>query len=558
MSKVLVHLRVNVLNYVKLCSILFVLGLPNILQASSYGAPLPLGLIEVDRTIYVNNKHLVASDSNPGTADLPLKTVGQATTRAIENRELGLGTKILVAPGVYREKFQLIVNPQDSDPPIVFEATEIGKAIISGSDVFRNWKPTKIPNIFVHAWPYKWGVKSLPESWKGRVNVSHIVRRKEMVFVNGIPLKQVLSAIELVAGTFFATESTSQLFIALPGGLTPSESLIEVAIRSRPVLIKGKTNLVLKGLTFQHAASDYLGSALVITDGNNVTLEDLLFSWNNGMGYFLHNIQNLTSKRNETSNNGASGYQISTIKNLLSEDDKALRNNWRGVKGEFVNWGVAGFKGLKIHDAIFRRHMAQGNHTTGFWLDYDNRNIRMEDGRWCGNRTYGLFVEASERITITNAKIYQNNQWGFRTVQTPDLTLTGSRIYANRGYQLIVQAPFTRMVNNWETGERIEHKTERWQLTNNIISGDHALLITDPHSIFLNGLFSDGNIWMKPSHPGAFRLGEGGKSIRFPEWQSTAKQDQNSFFIHPDSLATNLAMDCIYPPAPPPTLTKQN
>jgi len=85
-----------------------------------------------------------ASDSNLGTESLPLKTISRAATVVMESGRGGIGTKVLVYPGVYRESVK--VDSQGT-APIVFEAKEKGKAIISGSEVWTGWQQQGSSNL---------------------------------------------------------------------------------------------------------------------------------------------------------------------------------------------------------------------------------------------------------------------------------------------------------------------------------------------------------------------------------------------------------------------------
>lgn len=92
---------------------------------------------------YVSEK---AKKNGCGTRDCPFTTIGEAV------EVVKPGDEVVVAPGIYRE----YVNPKTSgteEAPIVFCSEEKGKAVITGSEVIKNWKPyqndswvARIPN----------------------------------------------------------------------------------------------------------------------------------------------------------------------------------------------------------------------------------------------------------------------------------------------------------------------------------------------------------------------------------------------------------------------------
>ena len=66
-------------------------------------------------------------------------------------------------------------------------------------------------NIYSTNWTANFGACPVPNSWP--MDFTPIARRREMVFVDGIPLTQTMSHADLVPGTFFVDDSASTLFI---------------------------------------------------------------------------------------------------------------------------------------------------------------------------------------------------------------------------------------------------------------------------------------------------------------------------------------------------------
>lgn len=84
-------------------------------------------------TIVVDAAHPRSGDSNAGTADAPLKTIGRAVAIARP------GQTVLIQPGTYREQVDLTASgtPQ---LPITLKAAPGGRAIISGADIITGWR----------------------------------------------------------------------------------------------------------------------------------------------------------------------------------------------------------------------------------------------------------------------------------------------------------------------------------------------------------------------------------------------------------------------------------
>ena len=111
--------------------------------------------------LHVDHRHPGADDRNGGTAGAPLKSIGEAARRAIDDRRAGTTTRVLVHPGVYRESIVLAADTP-ADAPIVLEGVGEGEAIVSGSDVWRQWQREGRSRVFRHAWPFGWRPAEIP------------------------------------------------------------------------------------------------------------------------------------------------------------------------------------------------------------------------------------------------------------------------------------------------------------------------------------------------------------------------------------------------------------
>src|SRR5271167_5037096 len=73
-------------------------------------------------SIYVDVK--VGSDSNPGTQTAPFKTIGAAASAAINNNHSGIGTRVIINPGTYREAIAIGKGSRTTNSPITFQAAK--------------------------------------------------------------------------------------------------------------------------------------------------------------------------------------------------------------------------------------------------------------------------------------------------------------------------------------------------------------------------------------------------------------------------------------------------
>ncbi|MGI8687799.1 MAG: right-handed parallel beta-helix repeat-containing protein [Thermomicrobiales bacterium] len=501
-----------------------------------------VGLAE--RVIYVDTRNANADDANPDTVDHPLKTIGKAATIAADDSIGNMSIRIIIFPGVYRESVSLQPKGGPSQAPIHFQAKENGMAIITGSDVWTGWRKQGTTNVYTHNWPYKWGLAPYPPGWQGNVDLQPIVRRREMIFINGDALTSVLSDRELMEGTFFVSEQSATVSIMPPPGVQVESATVEVATRASIFAVDSAQNLTVTGLVFRHGNTPIGGTAVTFMNSTNVIVEECQFLWNNWAGMSFHSdaphsAQSMTARRNVANYNGGIGMEASRVKDVLFEDNETSYNNWRGALGGMYQWANAGLKHLFVHGGIYRRHRAVGNQAPGCWFDTDCADIEITDAFSCRNNGPGLFIEASQGPTsATNCTICDNQrESGIFSNGSSDVTLQSNIIYGNRDVQLhIVKG--TRSARNWETNESLTIYPERWTMRQNIIvSTDTAPHLADiaDSARFFNTFVSAGNAWFSPQKSSTFILD--GKGASFAVWQSASHQDADSRFIDPRFVA---------------------
>ena len=124
----------------------------------------------------------LGSDTNSGAQSSPFKTIQVGVNKANAINQTGVGVKVVVNPGVYRE-FVNIGNYKTTNATFTLQAAITGTAIIAGSDVLTGW--TQAGDIYSRAWINQ-SLCSVPSGWPN--NFAQIALHTEMIFVNGSPL----------------------------------------------------------------------------------------------------------------------------------------------------------------------------------------------------------------------------------------------------------------------------------------------------------------------------------------------------------------------------------
>ena len=499
-------------------------------QATATGASIDESLVQ--QILFVNNQSGVASDNNPGTEALPFKTVSQGAKVAQANNERGIGTKVYIAPGVYRELVSLPQSGKETTAPCILEGTSRGTVILSGSDVWTGWL-TIAPNLYQHPWPYTWGIAPYPQGWDGNTVLEDIVRRREMIFVNGHPMTQVLDYSALTDYSFYADETAHQVYLQLGPSLSMTGATVEVSTRAQILTAHGKKSFVLRDLVFRHGNPAVQDSSIQIADSNNVLIEGCTFEWNNWIGLGLSGTSNMTLHNSIGSRNGATGFDVYNMRNLVLDTNETSFNNWRGARGNFYGWSVAGAKLGGVHTGLVKTYTATANRARGLWLDYDNTNLTVDSATLVWNFNDGMFIEANAGpILIQNSTMSNNqNAAGIAGANSSDVTLLNNAVIGNGAEQILITGDLDRTVTNWETNAQADVQATRWTIQGNTITSQdssQALLATPNWQPFLTTLLATNNIWSKPGGQQTFHVGS--SWLTFAQWQALVRTDTTSAF----------------------------
>lgn len=502
---------------------------------------------EETATVWVDTSK--GSDSNPGTQQLPLKTIGAAAAMAMVNNESSIGTKVIINPGTYREAITLQNNSKTTSLPMTFEAATNGSVTVSGADVWTGWKQySKNASIYTMPWPYQWGLCAVDAGVPPYQQ--NIVLRREMIFVNGSPLTQVLSQSAMVVGTFYVDEVGGTVYIWPPSGTSINSATVEVSTRPNLFLIEEMSNVVVRGLTFQYANSCYTDKAVGTTPGTSEVLFDSdTFNWNNGSGLFLPQTTYATVQNSVADHNGRNGTGDIKLKYGLYQNDVAAYNNWRGAQGVYYSWGTAGAHSVQAHNDTYQNYSLPFNETFGIHWDTDNADITADNLIATENIGAGAFVEKSEGpVTISNSYMCNGNpptggiNVGFDLRNSEQVTLNSDVISNNSEAFLIEGQAGGIEITNWETGQEYNLVSQNFTSTNNVIvNGPGQDLVMDSYlngsdwTTFQSTLISDYNTWYNGSqaNPYILPVPTTFNATNFTGWKGSTAQDAHSVYQSP-------------------------
>jgi len=338
-----------------------------------------------------------------------------------------------------------------------------------------------------------------------------------------------------------------------------SQAVVEVPVRDSILKIGEKSNIVLRGMTFQYANSCRNNPAVDIEyNDNNILIDKSYFTWNNSVGLKLGWSTNTTVQYSFANHNGTDGMKgYKTISDLW-QNNRTRYNGWRGAQGVYYSWGVGGTHFGLAHNQTISKLDTSFNQTFGIHWDTDNENITADTLVAGENLLAGVFVEKSQGpVTFTNgnwcngAPYTGPNNLGFELRNSGGVSISNTSIRNNQVNMLVTGLPGGYTITNWETGQSLNVNNQNFTFTANTVQGttgqqlfsDGALSGTD-WTNFKNTLASDYNTWWNTdTKPFTLPTPSLWTKADYTGFTSTTGQDSHSSFKSSNSNACNLRVD---------------
>ena len=366
-------------------------------------------LSEPDETVFL----YVAPDGDDGNDGLmqaaPLATLAAALNKATPLLNRGEAVGIRLASGVYREDDLSLgrLQPKGRQTMLIIEGEQPGAVSIRASSVYDDWRAVgngRYETAFD---------KNIEPSTSAWGQTEPILLRREMVFIDGEPLRQVLTEEKLIPGRFWVDDANRRLVIYPKEGIDPRQRLVEVADSEpggrRSILdISDKPNVILRNLEFAHD-NQRLHNTFAVRGTSNLLIENCRFVHNNSGGLGLNDAENVTIRNSQINHNGGLGLFGWRVRNLLIEDSETNYNNWRGNAGGYNAWSVAGIKLHWVEHIRLDNYRAVGNLAPGFWVDLWCYHIEIENSHFEDNALEAaVLLELAQHIDIGNSRFVRN------------------------------------------------------------------------------------------------------------------------------------------------------
>ncbi len=432
------------------CLSLGLLAIASSAEAPQTGVLLPDGsefvsweqALQFSRTYYVDSRDPHASDSNPGTKELPFRTINKAA------QALQPGERVVIMTGVYRERVAPARGGTGPDKMISYEAAPGASVVVKGSRLVKGgWEPSTDFKLDFSG-PARAKVKIYQRRQDdldfrgynpfGMVNIMqdriylhpkpselrpHLLRRG-MVFVDGKRLEQVELYGELAHkdGAFWCEHDGLTIHVRLPNDADPSQHEVELAIQEQVFAPRkqGLNYIRVKGITFEHGANAFpvpQRGMVSASRGNHWIIEDCVLRHVNGVALDIGaqdwdmeppaEIGYSIVRRNHIDDAGVCGLAGLAVQNTLIEGNLIEHVGWQDVE---LSWETGGIKLHVTKNCLLRNNVIRHTiHAEGIWLDYQNSNTRVT-GNVVGDNLEtlrgGIYLEASHEPNMIDNNIF--------------------------------------------------------------------------------------------------------------------------------------------------------
>jgi parallel beta-helix repeat protein len=468
---------------------------PGTSRATATAGAAPIGTTRYDApasAVYVSP---IGSDTNAGSAAAPVKTVTQAI------KKTATGGTIVLRGGEYHESVtipagkQLILQSFPGEAVWFDGSTPVTNWVADGS----TWRLDGWTAEFDHSPTYTKGATDGAQFGWAFLNALYpMAANPDMVFIDGVGVKQVASRADVVPGTFYVDDAADRIYL----GTNPGGHQVRASDLSRALLIQGyATSGPTKGTVVSNAA--------------DVTIENAVVSDNATQGLFFGG-QNLgvrnTIRHVTAEGNGMLGFESSYADGLVMDGVRAVGNNTERFNNSPVSGGfkISRSRGITVKNSVF-----SNNISTGLWFDESVYDATITGNDVQNNTGNGIAYEISSKGLIADNLITGNGVTGLKVNNASNMDIWNNTVLDNAGRPAwIVQD--SRVASDLSTPghdprQNNPDPTVTWllgpvTLKNNVIGGAttaKCLLCVEDSALFRTdkqiAVTADGNLYQRQS-----------------------------------------------------------
>ena len=321
-------------------------------------------------------------DGAAGTAQAPLASVAAAIAKAPQ------GGTVVLRGGTYNQSAVVPVGKK------VTIQSWPGEAVwFDGSVPVSSW--SRSGSTWTTPWTTFPSNKILGVADNPRfVDPAHpLAARPDQVFVGGVAQRQVASASQVSAGTFYPDPAGRRVVL----GTDPAGREVRISNKTQALYVQGAGS-TLQGFGVRRYATTDDERGAVRLGNDDMTARDLVIEDNAMIGLALERnggtLERLTLRRN-----GMLGMNASTAYDLSLQRSLVTDNNASQFKGAPVSGGVkiTRSRGVTVRDNEISRNLSGG-----LWLDESVYDARVVGNTLVDNEWFGIQMELSSKAVIAD------------------------------------------------------------------------------------------------------------------------------------------------------------
>lgn len=326
------------------------------------------------------------ANSGSGTAQSPYGSLAYAVSKA------PAGSTLVLRGGTYHETVTIPIGKK-----LTIQSYPSEAVWLDGSSKVTGWQQSG-STWSVGGWNYIFDrrvsfSKGSDETSRWTDSTNPYAGYPDQVWIDGVAQRQVGSASQVKAGTFFVDTSQKKLIL----GSNPSGKTVQASTLQKALTIGGAGSTV-RGLGVRGYATTVNQMGAITAEVPKITLENLVITQNASIGLYAwaadHQLRNLTVTQNGLMGIGANKADRLLITNSLVDGNNVERFKPAPVSG--------GMKITASSDVVIEDNSFSDNASNGLWFDMSAYNATIVGNTISDNSRYGLLYEASEKALIAD------------------------------------------------------------------------------------------------------------------------------------------------------------
>lgn len=350
------------------------------------------------------------SDTNPGTAASPVRTVAHALAIA------PAGATIVLHAGTYHEALDHITKQVTIENAPHEAAWLDGSEVVSGFTAQGATWTTPYSYAFNSGPTYKKDQPDYTQASWAFINPNHpMAAHPDQVWIDGVAQQQVASASSVTAGTFFVDTTAHQLVL----GTNPTGHEVRIATLTQAMTLNAE-GTVLRGFGVRNYANSQYMMGSVVSYASNVTIENLEIdnAATEGLGLYRPGNKVISTT---VRNPGMTGVHGNNADSLVL--DRLLVTGANAEKFNFAP-AAAGVKVSRATGFTLTHSTIADSFASGLWTDEDTRDITVDHNTLTNNARNGIMLELSARARVVGNRLIGNGSWGSESLFISDTNKT--------------------------------------------------------------------------------------------------------------------------------------